>query len=536
MKKIWMMLALATLLVGCNNEEFDSALNVYSLKGYADTESRTVFGSPNNNSIPFKWSVGDYVYVGNTKSNALTNGGSSATFTFDTTPAATNVYYNMTGSSATEVVVKSEQAVGNLGENGDFGYSTINNGSFTLQHATAYVWFDVTTSISNTTLQSINLSVDGENIAGKAIWNGSSFGATSEGKNFVELNVNKTLSSTNNEVWTMVVLPADLTNKTVKVTYKLNVGNATQYYSQPLNGKKLIAGTTQKVSANISANDLKDYLELRVLTFEDDTEKFETYTITGYDGDNDSYYDHSVTKWSDLIDIPEYGGPLAYGDMGFYGEGRGCDYNWYDNNNTFLASEFPVNYNSKVYWGGGHVISSYASEDYTTYGTYNNQQTVYGEGQEYGVTKTGGRNGSSNFAMHYGYKDGSPYNMTENLPYIYFKDKTPRIIDHMYVNNSAYAINCYMDGNGLTAKIGEGDWVKAIATGYDIYNNVTGTAEIYLCNGPDNIVTEWTKWDLTSLGMVYKVEFNITGSSDNGYGFSQPAYFAYDDVAVQFTE
>lgn len=536
MKKIWMMLALATLLVGCNNEEFDSALNVYSLKGYADTESRTAFGSPTDNSIPFEWCAGDYVYVGNVQSNALTNGGSSATFTFGTTPTATNVYYNMTGSSATEVVVKSEQAIGNLGENGDFGYSTINNGSFTLQHATAYVWFDVTTSISNTTLQSINLSVDGENIAGKAIWNGSSFGATSEGKNFVELNVNKTLSSTNNEVWTMVVLPADLTNKTIKVTYKLNVGNATQYYSQPLNGKKLIAGTTQKVSANISANDLKDYLELRVLTFEDDTEKFETYTITGYDGDNDSYYDHSVTKWSDLIDTPEYGGPLAYGDMGFSGEGRGCDYNWYDKNNTFLASEFPINYNSKVYWGGGHVISSYASEDYTTYGTYNNQQTVYGEGQEYGVTKTGGRNGSSNFAMHFGYKDGSPYNMTENLPYIYFKDNTPRIIDHMYVNNSAYAISCYMDGNGLTAKIGEEDWVKAIATGYDIDGNVTGTAEIYLCNGPNDIVTEWTKWDLTSLGMVYKVEFNITGSSDNGYGFSQPAYFAYDDVAVQFTE
>lgn len=36
------------------------------------------------------------------------------------------------------------------------------------------------------------------------------------------------------------------------------------------------------------------------------------------------------------------------------------------------------------------------------------------------------------------------------------------------------------------------------------------------------------------LGEVTKIEFNITGSSDNGYGFSQPAYFAYDDVAVRF--
>lgn len=45
---------------------------------------------------------------------------------------------------------------------------------------------------------------------------------------------------------------------------------------------------------------------------------------------------------------------------------------------------------------------------------------------------------------------------------------------------------------------------------------------------------DWTRWDLSGLGKVLKVTFNVTGSSDNGYGFSQPAYFAYDDVAVRF--
>ncbi|MDE6225286.1 MAG: DUF4465 domain-containing protein, partial [Muribaculaceae bacterium] len=50
---------------------------------------------------------------------------------------------------------------------------------------------------------------------------------------------------------------------------------------------------------------------------------------------------------------------------------------------------------------------------------------------------------------------------------------------------------------------------------------------------PDNIVMDWTKWDLSVLGKVAKIEFNILGSSDNGAGFSQPAYFAYDDVTVQ---
>ena len=105
----------------------------------------------------------------------------------------------------------------------------------------------------------------------------------------------------------------------------------------------------------------------------------------------------------------------------------------------------------------------------------------------------------------------------------------------MYVNNICYAINCYVDGNGLTANIGLDDWVKLVATGYDKDGKAVETkAELYLCNGPDNIVMDWTKWDLSVLGEVTKIEFNITGSSDNGYGFSQPAYFAYDDVAVRF--
>ena len=267
--------------------------------------------------------------------------------------------------------------------------------------------------------------------------------------------------------------------------------------------------------------------ELRILSFEDGTEQFAPYTITGYNSADDSYYNHTVTRWSDLIDKPEYGGPLTYGDMGYMGQGLGCDYNWYDEGNTNLASEFPVNYGSRVYWGGGHVVSNYASTDYATYGTYEHQMTVYGpEG-------AGGRNGSPNFGIHYGYIDDSGYNMTEVLPYFYFKDGVARVIDHLWVNNSCYAISCYADGNGLTENIGENDYVKIVATGYDADGN-SHQAEFYLCNGPETFVTEWAKWDLSSLGAIVKLEFNILGSSDNGYGFSQPSYFAYDDVAVRF--
>ena len=33
---------------------------------------------------------------------------------------------------------------------------------------------------------------------------------------------------------------------------------------------------------------------------------------------------------------------------------------------------------------------------------------------------------------------------------------------------------------------------------------------------------------------IAKVEFNMDGSCQNSWGLSTPAYFAFDDVAVQF--
>ena len=274
------------------------------------------------------------------------------------------------------------------------------------------------------------------------------------------------------------------------------------------------SGKIAIVKLNVMAGEWIQEMELRTLTFEDADAKFSPYEL--------SYCGASISTWSDLIDDPEYGGPLYYGDY------MSAEYTWWDENNTELTHIFPYNYSAYCYWGGGHVISNYASRDYVTNGTYENQATVYGD------EGAGGHNGSSNFCMHFGYIDGSEYNATDYLPELTFADGKARVIDHMWVNNSTYALNCYFNGNGLTANIGEEDWVKLLAIGYDENDNATATVEFYMVNGPDYVITDWTKWDLTGLGAVTRVEFNITGSSDNGYGYSQPAYFAYDDVAVQF--
>ena len=295
------------------------------------------------------------------------------------------------------------------------------------------------------------------------------------------------------------------------------------------NGENLTAGTasvTVKSGAftaeqPITVLPASSAYELRVLTFEDADYKGGTNFAGG-------------TDWSSLIDDPQYGGKLLYGESGAGVDSEEKAYTWTDTDNTELTSMLCHGYGSWCYWSGGHAVSNYATGDIADYGGHTTQLTVYKKGVS-GLTRTGGgHNGSDNFAVHYGYMDGSQYNMTEVLPSISFADGVSRIIDSMYVTNTTYALNCYIDGNGLTAKIGPDDWVKLVATGYDDAGVKTGETSIYLCNGPDNIVMDWTKWDLSVLGKVAKVEFNVTGSSDNGYGFSQPAYFAYDDVVVRF--
>ena len=96
-------------------------------------------------------------------------------------------------------------------------------------------------------------------------------------------------------------------------------------------------------------------------------------------------------------------------------------------------------------------------------------------------------------------------------------------------------MNYLTNGDATTPAATASTWVKVIAYGWDKAGQSTGQAEFYLCKD-GKIVTEWTKFDLTPLGKVARVEFNFECSDDlkGQWGMTFPAYFAYDDVAVLF--
>ena len=51
---------------------------------------------------------------------------------------------------------------------------------------------------------------------------------------------------------------------------------------------------------------------------------------------------------------------------------------------------------------------------------------------------------------------------------------------------------------------------------------------------PEAITKTWTKWDLSELGPIVSLRLNQAGGADNGYGYSLPAYYAVDDITVEW--
>lgn len=247
---------------------------------------------------------------------------------------------------------------------------------------------------------------------------------------------------------------------------------------------------------------------MRILTFEDADARFTPYTL--------DYASVTVEKWSDLIDSSQYNGPLTY-------DFSGGTYYWYDEGNTGLFHSFVT-----PYWGGGHAISNYVIENYETL-----PEGYYGWYELQFSNPIGGHNGSSNFAVHNGYKDFYNSQIYDaELQGFEFADGEARVVDHMYVTNINYVLNSLTYGDGFNTPATESTYLKVIAYGFNGEES-TGQAEIYLCKD-GRLITTWEKFDLSSLGKVTKVVFNFEASEDQigQYGLNCPAYFAYDDVAV----
>ena len=559
-----MLVAAVVAMASCESEGFETSRTAeretLTITGRSSIDTRTQFGNPNAETIPFIWSAGDFVWLGENRSKAIADDCTLAHFTFDDGVGVVGVghiFYNMTGVAKGAVVLAEQSADGNLGNDGDFGYATLDEyNSFYLEHKTAYVWFDTKTTDENMPkLLSISLATEGAAIAGERNYNftaGEWDSTTTNSSSIVTLNFeggHQLLAENEGVMAAMVLLPAEVAGTTLTISYTFEDGSI--YTEQKSPSKNLVSGGTMRIATTINLGDLTPPepelpYELRVLTFEDEDACFEPYTL--------DYAGVDITTWSDLVDDPQYGGPLTYGDY------MSAMYTWWDEANTELMHIFPDNY-AYCFWGGGHAISNYWGEGFTDEDRDVHIAKYYGE--DYVADNAGNDSmlgwfnlqmmipvaphSGDNFVVHYGYKDFFTY--VENLPEIAFADGEARVIDHMYVTNTNYTLNqLYMGvkseaGNsfgGNWTGLTKDAWLKIVAQGFDdvaadAYAEPISEVEFYLVQGED-VVVDWQKWDLSSLGAVAKVRFNFSYSEEMGgkYGFTIPGYFAYDDVAVRF--
>ncbi|MBR6319750.1 MAG: DUF4465 domain-containing protein [Prevotella sp.] len=169
------------------------------------------------------------------------------------------------------------------------------------------------------------------------------------------------------------------------------------------------------------------------------------------------------------------------------------------------------------YWFG------YASQTDTEYKTLDDQwKNIVG----------GGYDGSKNYGVVFAAAFNGPC-------YITVLGDEPAQVPGFYITNSSYAYTSMTQGDASARKFAEGDWFLLTVTGYDAEGQATGTKEYYLADMRDDygyIVNDWRYVDLSSLGKVSKIGFELTSSDNGDWGMNTPAYFCIDNFGAEGEE
>lgn len=260
--------------------------------------------------------------------------------------------------------------------------------------------------------------------------------------------------------------------------------------------------------------------------------KLASYTITfegisrGYLADTSSYAENAYAAYGGTKIVPYVHSPST---LRFAIKGAG--------------GSSPVNY-----WDGGFIVSDWnykANKPGKTgdwWYSYLNQASVYSGTSG---AKNGGYAGSNNFAVMFGYVDF--YNSSYATRPTFNFTSGSGVVEGMYVCLSSYTYGVIMNGN--TFGSGVATPLKDVANGYGYFkllaygfNGSTPTnggvpVEIDLARYANHVAVvspliTWTYFDLSDLGTVTRVEFNMEGNDSGTYGLNTPAYVCMDNIQV----
>ena len=195
-----------------------------------------------------------------------------------------------------------------------------------------------------------------------------------------------------------------------------------------------------------------------------------------------------------------------------------------------------------AYWNGGEQSGFFRDGNYRLMNSYDDSWGVWsgfayskmtdtvttGWINQYSVMAGAGADGSEKFALAYAY---SPVGI---------KLEEADTVDGFYVTNSTYAYLSMRDGDAYAKKFGgdsgdDADWFKLTVKGWN-GGTQTNSVDFYLAdyrfsdNTQDYILKDWKFVDLSSLGLIDSLSFELSSSDTGAYGMNTPSYFCMDNI------
>ena len=278
-----------------------------------------------------------------------------------------------------------------------------------------------------------------------------------------------------------------------------------------------VSGTATKGSTNFYTIESGYQQDSVLVVFNERTAQ---YSVMGLVKEAPYYMiDFEGSKWSALIDTPEYGGPLLYGK----GQGFPTDegvYEWTDEV-TSLHSKLNNAWGSWAYWLGGAAVSNYHCD--IANGGPNTQLSL--------PTETPAHSGD-NFIVTYGYSDGSQF-ATDSRPVFDFQDGVARQVKGLWITNNSYFLHSLTQGDSFNQSATDDTFIDVTFEGFDAAGISQGMVKYRIQDGK-KALTDWAYVDLSSLGKIntLKINYEFSKDQDNGYGFAAPAYLVIDDIEI----
>lgn len=191
----------------------------------------------------------------------------------------------------------------------------------------------------------------------------------------------------------------------------------------------------------------------------------------------------------------------------------------FTSNGVFFENTYDAGFG---YWSSGFIYSN--SNDSTTAGFTNDYSAITGAGV----------NGGGNYALNY----------YGNIDFI-----SPKVVSSIAITNSTFAYLSMLNGDDFAKKFGDTinangendgtngeDFFRLRILGRDQNSNITDSVIVYLAdyrfsdNSQDYILKEWLTVDLTALGAIQFLEFELSSSDIGSWGMNTPAYFALDNI------